>query len=57
MGSNDIAWVSSGKNHTAIINDKNGVFMIGSNLHEKLGLDLVNFHSKTRPTPLPLAQH
>jgi hypothetical protein len=29
--------------------------MLGSNLHEKLGLDSKNFNNKAWPTPLPLA--
>ena len=55
LGRNGILWVSSGKNHTAIIDEKNNVYMIGSNLHEKLGIDLVNFNNKSKPTLLPLA--
>ena len=29
--------------------------MLGSNLHEKLGLDFINFTNKTTPTLLPLS--
>jgi alpha-tubulin suppressor-like RCC1 family protein len=53
---NGILLVSSGKTHTAIIDENQNVFVMGSNLHEKLGIDLVNVINKSRPTPLPLAQ-
>lgn len=51
---NNIIWISAGKNHTSLIDERNNVFMMGSNLHEKLGLDITNFNNKSRPTLLPL---
>ncbi len=47
--------VSPGKDHTAIMDETGAVFMMGSNLHEKLGIDLTNFNNKAKPTPLPLS--
>ncbi len=52
---NYVIWISSGSNHTSFIDEDHWVFMMGSNLHEKLGLDQVNPNNKAKPTILPLA--
>lgn len=38
----EIKEVSSGQNHSAIVTINGQVFMFGSNLHEKLGIDYNN---------------
>lgn len=48
--------VSCGANHTALLTEFGYVFMLGSSLHQKLGIDIQGNTNIGRPTKLPLSE-
>ena len=48
-----IIQVSSGGNHTALVTEKGYLYMLGSTLHKKLGLDHKNVMNVSKPTLFP----
>ena len=48
-----IIQVSSGGNHTALLTEKGNLYMLGSTLHKKLGLDHNNVMNISKPTLFP----
>ena len=51
-----IVCLSSGGNHTSFVTEYGYVFVFGSTLHEKLGIDNCGLKDISKPTLLPLSE-